>query len=75
MPQIVPALLIGWLFFIVPTLQNNSSTTMNAIGLFPAAMFLLAIVFMIGVVLTVLRIYYRISFKDKNYTKKRSELL
>ncbi|MER2009706.1 MAG: serine hydrolase domain-containing protein, partial [Psychrobacillus sp.] len=75
MPQIVPSLLIGWLFFIVPTLQNNSSTTMNVFGLFPAALFLLAIVFMIGVVLTVLRIYYRISFKDKNYTKKRSELL
>lgn len=59
-PQLVPALLIGWLFFIVPTLQNNSSTTIDAFGLFPAAMFLLAIVFIIGLLLTILRIYYRI---------------
>jgi CubicO group peptidase (beta-lactamase class C family) len=61
-PQLVPTLLIGWLFFIVPALQNNSSTTIDAFGLFPAAMFLLAIVFIIGLVLTILRIYYRLTF-------------
>ncbi|MCG7343730.1 beta-lactamase family protein [Sporosarcina sp. ACRSL] len=61
LPQLVPTLLIGWLFFIVPTLQNNSSTTIDAFGLFPAAMFLLAIVFIIGLVLSILRIYYRIT--------------
>lgn len=60
-PQLIPTLLIGWLFFIVPALQNNSSTTLDAFGLFPAAMFLLAIVFIIGMVLTILRIYYRIA--------------
>lgn len=60
-PQLVPTLFIGWLFFIVPTLQNNSSTTIDAFGLYPAAMFLLAIVFIIGLVLTILRIYYRIT--------------
>ncbi|MGG0655483.1 serine hydrolase [Rummeliibacillus pycnus] len=60
-PQLVPTLLIGWLFFIVPTLQNNSSTTIDAFGLYPAAMFLLAIVFIIGLVLTILRIYYQIT--------------
>jgi CubicO group peptidase (beta-lactamase class C family) len=60
-PQLVPTLLIGWLFFIVPTLQNNSSTTIDAFGLYPAAMFLLVTVFIIGLVLTILRIYYRIS--------------
>jgi len=60
-PQLVPTLLIGWLFFIVPMLQNNSSTTIDAFGLYPAAMFLLAIVFIIGLVLTFLRIYYRIT--------------
>jgi CubicO group peptidase (beta-lactamase class C family) len=60
-PQMLPTLLIGWLFFIVPTLQNNSSTTIDAFGLYPAAMFLLAIVFIIGSVLTILRIYYRIT--------------
>lgn len=59
-PQFIPTLFIGWLFFIVPALQNNSSTTMDAFGLYPAAMFLLAIVFIIGLVLTILRIYYRI---------------
>ncbi|RFB18974.1 serine hydrolase [Bacillus sp. HNG] len=60
-PQLVPTLLIGWLFFIVPTLQNNSSTTIDAFGLYPAAMCLLAIIFIIGLALTILRIYYRIT--------------
>lgn len=60
LPQLVPTLLLGWLFFIVPALQNNSSTTIDAFGLFPAAMFLLAIIFIIGFVLTILRIYYRV---------------
>jgi len=60
-PQLVPTLLIGWLFFIVPTLQNNSSTTMDAFGLYPAAMILLAVIFIIGLVLSVMRIYYRIT--------------
>ncbi|MCR2823735.1 serine hydrolase domain-containing protein [Lederbergia panacisoli] len=70
-PQLVPTLLIGWLFFIVPTLQNNSSTTIDAFGLYPAAMVLLAIVFIIGLVLTILRIYYRITLNKgiiKNYS-------
>ncbi|WP_409274948.1 serine hydrolase domain-containing protein [Neobacillus sp. SCS-31] len=62
-PQMVPTLLIGWLFFIVPTLQNNSSTTIDAFGLYPAAMILLGIVFIIGLALTILRIYYRIIIK------------
>lgn len=60
-PQLVPTLLIGWLIFIVPTLQNNSSTTIDAFGLYPAAMLLLAIVFIIGLVLTFFRIFYRIT--------------
>ncbi|MCM3439603.1 serine hydrolase domain-containing protein [Metabacillus halosaccharovorans] len=60
-PQLNPTLLIGWLFFIVPTLQNNSSTTIDAFGLYPAAMFLLAVVFIIGLILTILRIYHRIT--------------
>ncbi|MDQ0229174.1 serine hydrolase domain-containing protein [Metabacillus malikii] len=61
LPQFIPTFLIGWLFFIVPTLQNNSSTTLDAFGLYPAAMFFLAIVFLIGIVLTLLRIFYRIT--------------
>lgn len=60
LPQMVPILSIGWLLFIVPTLDNNSSTTIDAFGLYPAAMILLAIIFIIGFVLTILRVYYRI---------------
>ncbi|WP_042342467.1 serine hydrolase domain-containing protein [Bacillus timonensis] len=58
-PQLVPVIFIGWLFFIVPTLQDNSSTIKDAFGIFPAAMILLAIIFIVGLVLTVMRIYYR----------------
>jgi hypothetical protein len=59
-PQLIPTLLIGWLFFIVPALQNNSSTLMDAFGLFPAAMLLLAIMFIFGSALTISRVYYRL---------------
>ncbi|MFJ7738827.1 serine hydrolase domain-containing protein [Lysinibacillus sp. NPDC097287] len=59
-PQLVPVVGIGWLLFVVPTLKNNSSTTIDAFGLWPAAMIFLAIVFIIGLVLTISRIYYRI---------------
>ncbi|MBS4191250.1 beta-lactamase family protein [Bacillus sp. FJAT-49705] len=61
LPQLIPVIGIGWLLFIVPTLKDNSSTMMDAFGLFPAAMIFLAIVFIIGFVLTILRVYYRIS--------------
>lgn len=64
-PQLVPVLFIGWLFFIVPTLQNNSSTIKDAFGIFPAAMILLAIMFIVGLILTGLRIYYRIVLKNR----------
>lgn len=59
MPQIIPVLLIGWLFFIVPNLQNNSSTMKDAFGIWPAAMLFLTVIFLIGVVVTVKRIYDR----------------
>ncbi|WP_245959302.1 serine hydrolase domain-containing protein [Neobacillus piezotolerans] len=67
MPQLAATLLIGWLFFIVPALQNNSSTTIDAFGLYPAAMILLGIVFMIGLALSILRIYYRMTIKSRKY--------
>jgi CubicO group peptidase (beta-lactamase class C family) len=60
LPQLIPVLFIGWLFFIVPTLQDNSSTIKDAFGIFPAAMVLLAIIFIVGMALSVMRIYYRI---------------
>jgi CubicO group peptidase (beta-lactamase class C family) len=60
MPQVIPALFIGWLFFIVPNLQNNSSTIKDAFGIWPAAMLFLIIVFLIGVIVTVRRIIYYI---------------
>jgi len=59
-PQLIPVVGIGWLLFIVPTLKDNSSTMMDAFGLYPAAMIFLAIVFIFGLVLTFLRVYYRI---------------
>lgn len=59
MPQVIPVLLIGWLFFIVPHLQNNSATIKDAFGLWLAAMVFLAVVFFIGVIVTISRIYYR----------------
>jgi CubicO group peptidase (beta-lactamase class C family) len=64
-PQLVPVLSIGWLFFIVPTLQDNSSTMLDAFGLFPAAMILLLIIFIIGLVLTILRVFYRIKLSKR----------
>lgn len=60
LPQFIPVAGIGWLFFVVPELKNNSSTMMDAFGLFPAAMILLAVIFMTGFVLISMRVYYRI---------------
>ena len=74
LPQLVPTLLIGWLFFIVPTLQNNSSTTIDAFGLYPAGMLLLAIVFIIGLVLTILRVYYRMLMSSKSSRWRTNQL-
>ncbi len=59
-PQVIPVLFIGWLFFIVPSLQNNSSTIKDAFGLWPAAMIFLFVVFLIGVIITITRIYNRL---------------
>jgi CubicO group peptidase (beta-lactamase class C family) len=59
-PQLIPVVGIGWLLFIVPTLKDNSSTIMDAFGLFPAAMIFLAITFIIGLALTITRVYYRV---------------
>ncbi len=59
LPQAIPILLIGWLFFIVPNLQNNSSTIKDAFGIWPATMLFLSVIFLIGVVITVIRIFYR----------------
>jgi CubicO group peptidase (beta-lactamase class C family) len=59
MPHIIPVLFIGWLFFIVPNLQNNSSTIKDAFGIWPAAMLFLTVVFLIGIIVTVMRMYYR----------------
>lgn len=64
-PQLVPVVGIGWLFFVVPTLQDNSSTIKDVLGIFPAAMILLAIIFIVGLVLTVMRIYHRIKLNKK----------
>lgn len=59
MPQVIPVLSIGWLFFVVPNLQNNSATIKDAFGIWPASMLFLFVVFLIGVIVTVRRVYYR----------------
>lgn len=59
-PQLITTLMLGWLFFIVPTLQNNSSTIKDAFGIWLPAMILLAIVFINGLAVTVMRVYYRV---------------
>lgn len=64
-PQLVAVVGIGWIFFIVPTLQDNSSTMLDAFGIWPAMTILLAIVFIIGLVVTILRVYHRIKLSRK----------
>lgn len=64
-PHIIPIIFIGWLFFIVPNLQNNSSTIKDAFGIWPAAMIFLSAVFLVGVTLTARRIYYRVRSERK----------
>ena len=59
LPQVVSVFFVGWLFFILPNLQNNSSTIKDAFGLWFAAMLFLTVVFLIGVVVTIMRIYYK----------------
>jgi CubicO group peptidase (beta-lactamase class C family) len=59
-PQLIPVVGIGWLLFIVPTLKDNSSTILDAFGLYPAAMILLVVMFIIGLALTIMRVYYRV---------------
>jgi CubicO group peptidase (beta-lactamase class C family) len=59
-PQLAATAGIGWFFFIVPILQDNSSTTMDAFGIWPAAAILLAVIFLIGLGITIRRVYDRI---------------
>ena len=58
-PHLVGVLFVGWLFFIVPNLQDNSSTIKDAFGLYPAAAIFLLIVFINSFVITGTRIYHR----------------
>lgn len=62
-PQLLAVIGIGWLFFIVPSLQDNSSTIKDAFGLWPAAMFFLAVMFLVACVVSARRIYYRAVLK------------
>jgi CubicO group peptidase (beta-lactamase class C family) len=59
-PQLIPIAGIGWLMFIVPQLQDNSSTTLDVFRLWPALAILLAFIFICAVLLTGARIHYRI---------------
>jgi hypothetical protein len=64
-PQMAAAAGIGWFFFIVPTLQDNSSTTLDAFGIWPAAAVLLAVIFILGLVITIRRVYYRLRLNGR----------
>lgn len=59
-PQLIPIAGIGWLFFIVPNLDNNSSTIRDVFGLWPALAILLAIIFLCAVLMVGMRMYYRL---------------
>ena len=59
-PQIILIVGIGWLFFIVPNLQDNEAVIRDVFSLWPALMILLAIIFLYAVVVTGMRIYYRL---------------
>ena len=62
-PQLIAVIGIGWLFFIVPSLQDNSSTIKDAFGLWLSAMIFLTVIFSIACVVTARRIYHRIVSK------------
>lgn len=59
MPQMISVFIVGWLFFIVPNLQGNSSTMKDVFGIWPAAMAFLIIVFLVGIIITVMRVLSR----------------
>lgn len=59
-PQLIPIAGIGWLMFIVPQLQDNSSTTQDVFRLWPAMAILLAFIFIGAAFVTSTRIYYRL---------------
>lgn len=58
-PQLAAVLFVGWYFFVVPNMQDNSSTIKDAFGIYPAAAIFLIIVFIIGLTLTIKRLYQR----------------
>jgi len=62
-PQLIAVIGIGWLFFIVPSLQDNSATIKDAFGLWLAAMIFLTVIFLVACVVTARRIYYRVVLK------------
>lgn len=59
-PQLIPIAGIGWLMFIVPQLQDNSTTTIDVFRLWPALALLLATIFLCAVFMTGTRIYCRL---------------
>lgn len=62
-PQMIPLVGIGWLLFVVPQLQDNSSTILDVFRLWPALAILLGISFLFAVCLTGMRVYYRLRLK------------
>ena len=56
--NIIPIILVGFLFFIAPIIKNNSSTIKDVFGIWPAAMILLISIFIVNLVLLFMRIYH-----------------
>jgi CubicO group peptidase (beta-lactamase class C family) len=59
-PQLIPIVGIGWLLFIVPQLQDNSSTIVDIFRLWPALAVLLTSIFIFAICLTGMRLYNRL---------------
>lgn len=56
LPQVIPPLVAVYIFAVLPSLEGNSATAVDAFGLFPALMMLLAVSAIAGVLLTVARL-------------------
>lgn len=59
-PQLIPIAGIGWLLFVVPQLQDNSSTIQDIFRLWPALAILLSFILLGSALVTGTRVYYRL---------------
>jgi CubicO group peptidase (beta-lactamase class C family) len=60
LPQMIAPLLTVTIFLVLPLIEDNSATSLDAFGLWPAAMILLVVTGASGFVLTLARVWNRI---------------